>query len=103
MTKEETQRRRDELIAQMTERLRPVCAEWPEDAFSQMVARLADITLRYEGISALTDAYDRRTTDRLIAELHEAIEKSESARDTAAPERDPATGVSQRAGEGGTP
>jgi hypothetical protein len=41
-------RRKNELVASMTARLRPVCSEWPADYFAQMVSHLADITLKYE-------------------------------------------------------
>jgi hypothetical protein len=84
MTQEETSRRRAALIASMHTRLRPLCAEWPEPAFQEMVERLADITLRYEGVLPLGSSYDRRTTDRLIAEMRHLLERSESEqKDTA--------------------
>ena len=62
----------------MTARLRPLCADWPEDLFNAMIDRLTDITLRYEGRD--TAMYDRRSTDLLVSELKAVLEKSETAR-----------------------
>jgi hypothetical protein len=72
--------RRAALTAAMAARLRPLCADWPEDLFMAMIDRLTDITLKYEGRSGST--YDRRSTDVLVSELKAALERSESARDT---------------------
>lgn len=74
MTQDETFRL-ETLIAHMTPRLRPICAEWPEETFNAMVRRLAEITLKYEG-NATGGQYDRRSTDRLVAELKGALEHS---------------------------
>lgn len=74
MTQDETFRL-ETLIAHMTHRLRPICAEWPEKVFSTMVRRLAEITLKYEG-NATRGQYDRRSTDGLMAELKGALEES---------------------------
>jgi hypothetical protein len=58
-------------------RLRPVCADWPSELFETMVTRLAAITLKYESVTALP-GYDRRTTERLLADLKAALEESEA-------------------------
>jgi hypothetical protein len=71
---------RTAIIADLTSRLRSVCAHWPPEAFEEMVARLADITLKYDGIAS-SGMYDRRTTDRLVADLRAALGRSEAARD----------------------
>jgi hypothetical protein len=68
------------IIDDLTGRLRPVCAQWPEEQFKQMVERLADITLKYDHGSGVT--YDRRSTDRLVADLKEVLERSQSTRDS---------------------
>jgi hypothetical protein len=69
----------DELVATMSARLRPLCADWPERVFHEMVTRLARITIRYEG-SVTTGVYDRRRTERLVEEMRAMIEKSEAER-----------------------
>ena len=71
--------RRQELIRELRERLGPACREWPADLFDSMVEGLADITLKYE--RATTSVYDRRTTDRLVEDLKDALGRSEEARD----------------------
>jgi hypothetical protein len=67
-----------EIRREIAARLRSVCAGWPDEVFNEMVDRLAYITVRYDGLA--TDTYDRRTTDRLVADLKSMIERSESAR-----------------------
>ena len=63
---------RDQLIAELTARLRPVCADWPEEHFEQMVKEMVDVRLRFEGQLPLSQ-YDRRSTERLIAELKSSV------------------------------
>jgi hypothetical protein len=65
------------IAADIALRLRRVCGNWPDDLFNEMVQRLADITVRYDGVTT-PSTYDRRTTDRLVAELREALERSQS-------------------------
>lgn len=72
--------RRAAIIHDLRTRLGPTCAGWPPDMFAQMVEGLADITLRYEGHSSAS-TYDRRTTDRLVADLRDALARNEEARD----------------------
>lgn len=72
--------RLSEIIDSLRIRLRPVCADWPEDMFDEVVRELASITLKYEG-SATPSLYDRRRTDRLVADLKEVIGRNEKARE----------------------
>jgi hypothetical protein len=80
MTKDDEALRRDVLIASLTARLRPLCSEWPDAVFTEMVQHLADITIKYDTVAPIGTPYDRRTTDRLVADLHEMLEKSEANR-----------------------
>jgi len=68
------------LAATIAERLRPLCADWSDEVFDDMVRRLAEVTLKYEGVSS-PGSYDRRATDKLVEELKRAFESSEGARD----------------------
>ena len=72
--------RRDALIHELQARLGPACADWPPELFRSMVEGLADITLRYDG-HASQSTYDRRTTDRLVAELKDALGRREQSRE----------------------
>lgn len=72
--------RRAAIIHDLATRLRPVCADWPDELFNSMIEGLADVTMKYEG-SASPSSYDRRTTDRLVADLKAALEKNEEARE----------------------
>lgn len=67
------------LKADISARLKAVCADWPEDEFEAMVHRLAGITLKYVSHGSV-GAYDRRATDRLVDELKTALERNEAAR-----------------------
>lgn len=70
---------RAELVAALTQRLKAICAEWPEQEFQEMVEHLADITMKYEG--RISSVYDRRTADRLLTELNEALHRSRAVKD----------------------
>ncbi|MGH7638010.1 MAG: hypothetical protein ACREOK_10205 [Gemmatimonadaceae bacterium] len=72
--------RRLALIRELTIRLRPTCADWPDELFTAMVERLADITIKYSGHASIS-TYDRRSSDRLIADLKDALARSEATRD----------------------
>ena len=63
----------------LRKRLSPVCPDWPPELFASMIERLADVTLRYDGIASVS-TYDRRSTDRLLADLKEALARSEEER-----------------------
>ena len=71
------------VVRDLRTRLGPTCRDWPPELFTSMVEGLAEITLRYEGQSS-TSTYDRRTTDRLVAELKEVLTRSSQKRDGAA-------------------
>ena len=67
------------LKSDISARLKSVCADWPEEEFEAMIERLANITLKYVSQGSMGH-YDRRSTDRLVGELKEAIERNEAAR-----------------------
>jgi hypothetical protein len=75
----EDSERRAALANAITARLRPLCMDWPEDLFHAMVQRLTEITMKYEGRSPAM--YDRRSTEMLVNELKEVLERSEASRD----------------------
>jgi len=81
--------------ADLETRLRRVCAGWPASEFEAMLDRLAEVTLRYERIAAdelsaqLPPLYDRRSTDRILADLREALDRNEAARQPPAKKRRP--------------
>lgn len=79
MTSEET-RRLQELIDRLKARLRPVCQDWPEDMFDEVVGELAAITIKYES-SATPTSYDRRHTDRLVADLKDVVSRNRKRRE----------------------
>jgi len=81
MTESDT---RAAILADLATRLRSVCAEWPDDLFNEMIERLADIALKYDGATPGA-TYDRRSTDRLIADLKAALERNQKARGDEAP------------------
>ena len=70
--------RLEALIASMSSRLRPLCAEWPETNFNEMVRELAEITLRYEG-QATPTASECAAMDLLAAQTKEMLEKRRAA------------------------
>ena len=72
--------RRASVLHDLRTRLGPSCSDWPPELFTAMIEGLADITLRYDGRSSAS-TYDRRTTDRLVADLKKALERNEEGRD----------------------
>jgi len=70
---------KDAIVADLTRRLRPVCSEWTEEEFAEMVAHLADITMKYQSRLSV-ETYDRRSTDRLVDELKAALAESRAKR-----------------------
>jgi hypothetical protein len=72
--------RRAAIIHELRNRLRPMCAEWPEALFVAMIENLAEVTLKYEGLAS-TSTYDRRTMDRLVADFKEAVARNKEARE----------------------
>ena len=75
----DTEARRAALIEDLRTRLAAVCAGWPPEHFASMIERLANITMRYDGGSG-TSTYDRRSSDRLVADMKEAVERNTEAR-----------------------
>jgi hypothetical protein len=69
------------IVEDLQKRLRPVCAQWPDDLFDTMIQRLADITLRYEERQSEA-SYDRRSTEHLVDDLKAALERSEQTRES---------------------
>jgi hypothetical protein len=67
------------VIADLIARLRPVCEQWPDDLFDAMVDRLADITVKYDRLAS-GGSFDRRSTERLVSELKDALERNQAAR-----------------------
>ena len=82
--------RLNEIIDSLRIRLRPVCADWPEDMFEEVVRELAAITLKYEG-SATPSLYDRRRTERLVADLKEIIGRNQKVREDEGESPEPAS------------
>ncbi len=66
--------RRAAIVHDLEFRLRPICDYWPEDLFRSMVERLADITLKYEGVAS-PSIFDPRTTDRLVDDVRASLER----------------------------
>jgi hypothetical protein len=67
------------LRAEIAARLKPVCEQWPDELFENMVEGLARITLKYD-LSSPTSVVDRRATDRMIEDMKDAVERSEKSR-----------------------
>jgi hypothetical protein len=76
MTLDET---RQALIEALTQRLRPLCADWPDELFTPMIERIAEISLKYD--RGAGSAYDRRSSERLLRDLKDALERSLSKRE----------------------
>lgn len=69
------------LRADIRRRLQSVCAQWPDADFDEMVERLARLTVKYD-VRVTAPMYDRRATERLIAELQAALERNNKARES---------------------
>lgn len=80
------------IVTELAARLRPVCSQWPQHVFDEMIERLAEITLKYDRGFA-TPSYDRRSTDRLVADLKSALERSKASRDGGARDLTPGEGT----------
>ena len=79
MNDPEARATRAALVAALTERLRRICSDWPDSEFNALVGQIADITLKYEGRTTV-GTYDRRSAEKLVAELKAALERSQSRR-----------------------
>lgn len=63
-------------------RLRPVCQDWPPETFDEVVRNLVEVTVKYEG-RVSSGAYDRRSTERVLADLRQYLEHNPDARESA--------------------
>jgi hypothetical protein len=66
-----------QIIADLNRRLRPLCADWPQEEFDAMVAQFADITIKYQGLLGI-QGYDRRSSERLLEEMKTSLARSEA-------------------------
>lgn len=73
------------IIADLNRRLRPLCADWPEEEFRAMIDQFADITLKYQGLLGF-DTYDRRSSERLLEEMKTTLARSEAMKRPSNPE-----------------
>ena len=73
----ESEVRLDALKGQLRARLRGVCAHWPDEQFEALIDQVANITYKYDRAMP-AGSYDRRSTDRLIEDLKDALARSES-------------------------
>ena len=71
-------------------RLLPVCGDWPDQLFQQLVHSITEITLKYEDQSERI-VYDTTRSDRLIADMRSLAAKSADMRS-----RTPASQAIQR-------
>ena len=60
-------------------RLRPLCFDWPEQQFAEMVDHIAEITLKYEGRGS-SAIHDFPYPDGLMTNLQDGLKRSEAAR-----------------------
>jgi hypothetical protein len=82
MTDPEPERRQlAALRAEIAQRLKPVCEQWPRELFDGMVDGLAKITLKYDHADP-TAVVDRRTADRIIDDMKHALERSAQTRES---------------------
>lgn len=82
MTDPEHERRQlAALRAEIAQRLRPVCEQWPLEQFDGMVDGLAKITLKYEHAEP-TAVVDGGSTDRIIGDMKRALERSSKTRES---------------------
>lgn len=80
MSEPEPERRRlTALRAEIAARLKPVCEQWPDGLFNDMVEGLAQITMKYDHAEP-TSVVDRRATDRMIEDMKDAVQRSENSR-----------------------
>jgi hypothetical protein len=62
-------------------RLRPVCQDWPPETFDEVVRNLVELTVKYEG-HVSSGGYDRRSTERVLDDLRQYLERSKAARES---------------------
>jgi hypothetical protein len=54
------------------ERMRAVCAGWPEDQFEALVTHIAETSLKYEGV-ATPASPDETSAFRFIHQMNDAV------------------------------
>jgi hypothetical protein len=82
MTDPEPERRQlAALRAEIAQRLKPVCEQWPPELFEGMVDGLAKITQKYDHADP-TGVVDRRATDRIIDDMKHALDRSAKTRES---------------------
>ena len=64
---------------EITQRLLPVCGDWPDQLFQQLVNSITEITLKYDDRSERI-VYDTTRSVRLIADMRNLAEKSADMR-----------------------
>jgi hypothetical protein len=64
---------------EITHRLLPVCGDWPDQLFQQLVHSITEITLKYDDQSERI-VYDTTRSDRLIADMRNLADKSADLR-----------------------
>jgi hypothetical protein len=69
------------MTAAIAARLRPVCANWPESLFNEMVDGLARITIKYEG-EVTPGPHDASETEKLVSDLKAALDRSRALRES---------------------
>jgi hypothetical protein len=69
------------LRLEIRDRLRDVCAGWPEDALDALVSQIATLTLKYQGRATPTPT-EVKSLGRAMADMEDAIEHRERRKGT---------------------
>ena len=72
------------LRADVEGRLRPICSDWPEPLFQEVVSKIVEFTIKYErraATSLLPPALAVTATEALIADLKDIVERSAEVRE----------------------
>jgi hypothetical protein len=64
------------LRAELTARLKGVCAHWPEEMFAEMIRGLAALTLKYDDGDGGSPPHGIELNERMIEELKALAERS---------------------------
>lgn len=68
------------LRAEVEARLRPVCADWPEELFQTVLDQIVAITVKYDRQSVIPALEDREGTESLIADLKDLARRNSAFR-----------------------
>ena len=69
------------LRAEVEARLRPVCPDWPESLFQEVVSQIVEITLKYDGSGQKSELiYDPRIAEKLVANLKDLADRNAEIR-----------------------